>query len=73
MHDPNAPNALVLNSQQWQQGRCSGVAPVTVDPYIGRHLRPHQRKGVTFLYECVMGLREANRFGAVLADDMGLG
>lgn len=38
-----------------------------------RHLRPHQRVGVQFLWECTMGLREANRRGAILADDMGLG
>jgi len=38
-----------------------------------RHLRPHQRQGVKFLYECTMGLRDANRLGAILADDMGLG
>lgn len=50
-----------------------GVAPVVVDPYLGRHLRTHQREGLQFLYECVMGLRESGRFGAVLADDMGLG
>lgn len=50
-----------------------GVTPVVVDPFLGRHLRPHQREGLQFLFECVMGLREAGRFGAVLADDMGLG
>ncbi len=46
---------------------------MVVDPYLSKHLRPHQRKGVQFLYECVMGLHEVGRFGAVLADDMGLG
>lgn len=40
---------------------------------LRRHLREHQRAGVKFLWECTMGLREANRFGAVLADEMGLG
>lgn len=49
------------------------VLPVVVDPYLARHLRPHQREGVAFLYECVMGAREPTRTGAILADDMGLG
>ena len=49
------------------------MVPVVVDPYLARHLRPHQREGVCFLYECVMGAREPTRSGAILADDMGLG
>lgn len=32
-----------------------------------RHLREHQRAGVSFLWECTMGLREAGRLGAILA------
>ena len=54
----------------WQQG---SVVSVVVDPYLCKHLRPHQREGVAFLYECVMGLREPGQQGAILADDMGLG
>ena len=49
------------------------ATPVVVDPYIGRHLRVHQREGVQFMYDCVMGMREAGRNGCILADDMGLG
>jgi SNF2 family DNA or RNA helicase len=49
------------------------IVPVVVDPYIRRHLRPHQQEGVQFLYSCVTGLVEANRYGAILADEMGLG
>jgi DNA repair and recombination protein RAD54B len=44
-----------------------------VDPYLGRHLRPHQREGVAFMYECVMGLKSAEHLGCILADEMGLG
>jgi SNF2 family DNA or RNA helicase len=44
-----------------------------VDPYLGRHLRPHQREGVAFMYECVMGLKAPEHLGCVLADEMGLG
>ncbi|KAL8662227.1 MAG: hypothetical protein Q9202_004909 [Teloschistes flavicans] len=46
---------------------------VVVDPLLSRRLRQHQREGVSFLYECVMGLRDFNGRGAVLADEMGLG
>ncbi|KAK9915546.1 hypothetical protein WJX75_000577 [Coccomyxa subellipsoidea] len=68
-----------IDAERFRSGQCflkgnvQGVTPVVVDPYLGRHLRPHQREGLQFLFECVMGLREAGRFGAVLADDMGLG
>ena len=45
---------------------------VVVDPYIALCLRPHQREGVKFLYECVMGIRneentQAEFTGAILA------
>lgn len=47
LHDPRAEGALVLNAGQWDGGRGSlarerPVSPVVVDPYLGRHLRPHQ-------------------------------
>ena len=38
-----------------------------------RHLRPHQREGVTFMYSCVMGTRNVSQAGCILADEMGLG
>jgi len=61
-HNPDAEGAVILNKTQWDQAKGSGgVTPVVVDPHIGRKLRPHQQQGVQFLYECVMGLREANR------------
>ena len=46
---------------------------VVVDPYIGKKLRPHQREGVQFMYNCMMGRREEGRYGCILADEMGLG
>lgn len=62
LHNPHAEGAVVLNQAQWQQaGEGGAVWPVVVDPHVGRHLRPHQSQGVQFLYECIMGLREANR------------
>ncbi|KAF9397941.1 helicase [Mortierella sp. AD011] len=50
-----------------------GLVDVVVDPLLGRHLRPHQKEGVQFLYECVMQMRDINGQGAILADEMGLG
>ncbi len=49
------------------------ITPVLVDPLLRRHLRPHQREGVAFLYRCVMGMQGTNTQGCILADDMGLG
>ncbi|XP_074509839.1 DNA repair and recombination protein RAD54B [Sebastes fasciatus] len=77
-HDPLAPGALVMPrpsaNHQWSNNK-SGlpVVDVVVDPYLTTHLRPHQRDGLLFLYECVMGLRAVGRYGAILADEMGLG
>ncbi|KAF4637890.1 hypothetical protein G7Y89_g182 [Cudoniella acicularis] len=49
------------------------IVDVVVDPFLGQHLRDHQREGIKFLYECVMGMGDFNGQGAVLADEMGLG
>jgi len=46
------------------------VVDVVIDPYLASVLRPHQREGVKFLYECVMGLRHPSATGAILADEM---
>ncbi|XP_078317379.1 DNA repair and recombination protein RAD54B-like isoform X2 [Crassostrea virginica] len=77
-HDPSAPDALVMPrpnaAHQWHHNKKGlPIVDVVVDPYLSVHLRPHQREGVTFLYECVMGFRNLSGRGAILADDMGLG
>ncbi|XP_009901265.2 DNA repair and recombination protein RAD54B [Dryobates pubescens] len=77
-HDPSASNSLVMPkpsaSHQWMFNKAGlPVVDVVVDPYIANNLRPHQREGILFLYECVMGMRVSGRFGAILADEMGLG
>jgi len=52
-----------------QEGRLE----VVVDPMLSRVLREHQRVGLQFLFDCLMGLRDYEGFGCILADDMGLG
>ncbi|KAJ5488370.1 Helicase C-terminal [Penicillium expansum] len=71
-HDPKAVGALVMpRPKSVPKGK--QVVDVVVDPILTKNLRPHQREGVKFLYECVMGMRSFNGEGAILADDMGLG
>ena len=43
------------------------VVDVVVDPHLSSHLRAHQREGVVFLYQCVMGMRDSSGQGAILA------
>ncbi|EED22185.1 dsDNA-dependent ATPase (Rad54b), putative [Talaromyces stipitatus ATCC 10500] len=71
-HDPNAPGALVMKRPKTAP-KGQTIVDVVVDPFLTKHLREHQREGVKFLYECVMGLRDYNGEGAILADEMGLG
>lgn len=71
-------DALVLpspsNDHQWTfNSRKLPVTQVAVDGFLSRVLRPHQKEGVTFLYECVMGMKSSQYFGSILADEMGLG
>ncbi|KAL6765798.1 SNF2 family N-terminal domain-containing protein [Haematococcus lacustris] len=70
LYDLQQPGAVLLNAGQQGAGK---LAPVVIDPYLGRHLRPHQVEGVQFMYDCVMGLRSPAFTGCVLADEMGLG
>ncbi|XP_055834255.1 protein CHROMATIN REMODELING 25 isoform X2 [Solanum dulcamara] len=50
------------------------LVPIIVDPLLVRFLRPHQREGVQFMFDCVSGaLSSFNINGCILADDMGLG
>ncbi|XP_069587811.1 DNA repair and recombination protein RAD54B [Ranitomeya imitator] len=77
-HDPRTPNSIVMprpskyHQQVFNKPGCA-VVDVVVDPYLAVHLRPHQKEGILFLYECVMGMRVSGQFGAILADEMGLG
>ncbi|KAG4430634.1 hypothetical protein IFR05_013883 [Cadophora sp. M221] len=71
-HDPNAKGALVMKRpKDCPKGK--QIVDVVLDPFLGRHLLDHQREGIQFLYECVMGLRSYDGRGALLADEMGLG
>ncbi|KAH7066951.1 DNA repair and recombination protein RAD26 [Paraphoma chrysanthemicola] len=70
-HDPAAPNALVMK-QPTSCPKGKQIVDVVVDPVLSKHLRDHQREGVQFLYECVMGMRCEGE-GAIMADEMGLG
>ncbi|KAF2461809.1 SNF2 family N-terminal domain-containing protein [Lineolata rhizophorae] len=71
-HDPSAPGALVMKRPAVApKGR--QLVDVVVDPILSRQMREHQREGVKFLYECVMGMRPFAGEGAILADEMGLG
>ncbi|KAK9112794.1 hypothetical protein Scep_020313 [Stephania cephalantha] len=61
----------------WQpdeSGELSGDSKaIVVDPLLVRFLRPHQREGVQFMFDCVSGLINSDVSGCILADDMGLG
>lgn len=77
-HNPCTPNALVMprpdeNHQRMFNRHCSPIVDVVIDPHLVHHLRPHQKDGIIFLYECVMGMRAVGKCGAILADEMGLG
>ena len=72
MFNPTAEEALVFSRpKSAPKGR--QIVDVVLDPRLSKLLRPHQREGVKFLYECVMGLRDYDGQGCILADDMGLG
>ncbi|TFK54023.1 hypothetical protein OE88DRAFT_1654480 [Heliocybe sulcata] len=78
LHDPEGEGALVMKAPTPEHiakfnKRNLPIVPVVIDPVLGRRLRPHQKEGVKFMYECVMGLRKHEGQGCILADEMGLG
>lgn len=78
LHDPDAADAVVMKFPSKEHTKRFNtynlnVVPVVLDPILSRRMRPHQKEGVMFLYECVMGLRKHEGQGCILADEMGLG
>ncbi|EGG23345.1 SNF2-related domain-containing protein [Cavenderia fasciculata] len=72
LHNPHSPNALVL--YQPRDMLSENNIPVVVDPILSAKLRPHQRQGVQFMFDCLLGFRGGYKGnGCILADDMGLG
>ena len=71
-HDPTAPHAIVMKRPKTVPAG-KHLVDVVVDPFLAKSLREHQREGVKFMYECVMGMRDFDGQGAILADEMGLG
>lgn len=63
--DPTKKDALIM-----PRPLLENVIDVVVDPFIAKHLKDYQKEGVTFLYECCMGLRSSDYQGCLLADDM---
>ncbi|CCE65698.1 hypothetical protein TPHA_0M01230 [Tetrapisispora phaffii CBS 4417] len=47
------------------------LVDVIVDPILGKLLRPHQREGVKFMYDCMMGLQRPSTTIVKNTDDDG--
>ena len=80
LHDPYEENALVLyeppeltEHEKLKTDLNSHPVHVVVDPILSKVLRPHQREGVKFMYDCVTGVQIPDSFGCIMADEMGLG
>ena len=79
LHDPDDPDALILYAPPTQseheklKSNQDYEVHVVVDPILSKVLRPHQREGVRFLYDCVTGTKITDSYGCIMADEMGLG
>ena len=78
LFDPNQANALVLYSPPpislaEQLKKTDHPVHVVVDPHLCNILRPHQREGVKFMWDCVTGVQIPDSYGCIMADEMGLG
>ncbi|EEA07418.1 SNF2 family N-terminal domain-containing protein [Cryptosporidium muris RN66] len=66
-------HALIDRLILWEPKENDGTHKIEVDNILTKWLREHQRSGVKFMFECLMGLRAFEGHGCILADDMGLG
>lgn len=71
-HSIDGENALVMKRPK-SAPKGKQIVDVVIDPLLTRALREHQRAGLSFMYECVMGMKDFTGQGAILADEMGLG
>lgn len=75
LHDPCACHALVLYTPPEMPIGVIKIdqkdvrVHVVVDPVLGMILRPHQREGVKFMYDCVVG-NNGEYQGCIMADEM---
>ncbi|KAJ4817595.1 DNA repair and recombination protein RAD54-like [Rhynchospora pubera] len=71
---PGVEPLILWQSEESDKENVNNLFIVEVDPLLVRYLRPHQREGVQFMFDCVSGLSSAEGIsGCILADDMGLG
>ncbi|KAG1672182.1 DNA repair and recombination protein RAD54-like [Nymphon striatum] len=80
LHDPEEEGALILYippeiSAHDKLKIDAEKIPVhvVVDPILCKVLRPHQREGVKFMYDCATGTQIEENYGCIMADEMGLG
>ncbi|XP_021339494.1 DNA repair and recombination protein RAD54-like [Mizuhopecten yessoensis] len=80
LHDPEKEGALILYTptelsahEQLKVDIEKVPVHVVVDPKLSLVLRPHQREGVKFMYDCVTGVQIPESYGCIMADEMGLG
>ncbi|KAJ1256270.1 hypothetical protein BS78_K054500 [Paspalum vaginatum] len=70
---PGIEPLILWQSDEYDKENCNSAA-IEVDHLLVRYLRPHQREGVQFMFDCVSGsLSDDGISGCILADDMGLG
>ncbi|KAA0198065.1 DNA repair and recombination protein RAD54B [Fasciolopsis buskii] len=77
------PDSPYLFQIRWAQNPDGlPITDVVLCAQLTRRLRPHQKEGVRFLYECLMGFNLPETigspasqpvYGCILADEMGLG
>ncbi|KAF3320678.1 putative DNA repair protein rhp54 [Carex littledalei] len=71
---PGVEPLILWHSKESDKENSINVTMIVVDPLLVRFLRPHQREGVQFMFDCVSGLSGVEGIsGCILADDMGLG
>ena len=66
--DSNSDSMIHAAVCQWQHNVAGlPVVDIVVDSHLSSHLRPHQRDGVIFLYQCVMAMKPYRGSGVILA------
>ena len=66
-------NIYKHNTHTTMSQQPKNINPCFIEKMLEMNLKPYQKQGVKFMFECITGLKTPGIQGCILADAMGLG
>ena len=65
--DLEIPKEIPLNAYMLTPDNDKNIIPIFIDIFLNNQMRPHQKEGVKFMFECICGFRGSDIDGCILA------